>query len=133
MASKLVKTGKIFRDIQKPLELGSDLEDSIWVECEFADCELSGIHIYSAVFFRCYFEESIFYWANAFQAKFIDCKFKRCDLRGDFNEASFVRCGFENCELGDDNLGGEVKWEGAVAHECVIIGDPLPIVPSHEG
>lgn len=132
MPSNLIVSGKKFRRVQKPTELGNELEDSVWVDCEFVDCELSGIYIYNAVFSRCYFEEAIFYWANAFRARFIDCKFLHCDLRGDFTEARFVRCGFERCEVGSDNLGGEVKWKGAIAHECVVSGEALPTAPSSE-
>jgi uncharacterized protein YjbI with pentapeptide repeats len=132
MASKLITTGKVFRDIKKAKDLGSELGDSIWVDCEFENCELSGVYIYSAIFSRCIFDDVTFYWANAFQSKFIDCQFLSCDLRGDFNDASFVRCRFEKCELSDDNLGGKVEWEGAVAHECIVIGGSLPIVPAEE-
>ena len=122
-----VTTGKAFKGLKKPAELRKDLDHSVWVDCEFVDCEFSGIGLFGSVFSRCSFKEVIFYWASAFQVRFIDCKFIDCDMRGWFDESAFVRCGFENCEVGNDNLGGEVKWENSIAHECVVCGDPLPI------
>lgn len=105
-----------------------ELRKSIWIDCRLENCHLSGVHIDSALFSNCQFQDVEFYWCFAYQASFVNCTFLRCDLRGAFVETKFVRCKFEACEVGDDSLGGTTEWESAVAVECVVIGDPLPIV-----
>lgn len=123
-----IRTGEKLRGIKKHTELSRSLDDSIWVDCDLADCDLSGVCIGDAIFTKCHFEVVCLYWCHAFRATFIDCKFVNCDLRGSFDEAKFVRCGFVNCEVGDNNLGGTTEWENAVAVECVVSGSPLPVV-----
>ena len=108
------------------------LENSIWVDCRLENCHLSGVHINSALFSNCQFQDVEFYWCFAYQASFVNCTFLRCDLRGAFDETRFVRCRFEACEVGDNNLGGTTEWESAVAVDCVVIGDPLPIVEARD-
>ncbi|GAA5495123.1 hypothetical protein Rhal01_01295 [Rubritalea halochordaticola] len=122
-----IHTGETFKKLTKAEQLGKDLENSIWVDCEFSHCALDGLQIYGAIFTRCHFEKVSLYWCSAFQATFIDCKFLRCDLRGDFIEARFIRCGFDQCETGDNNLGGKTEWTNAVTVECVT-STPLPII-----
>lgn len=104
------------------------LRNSIWIDCRLENCHLSGVHIDSALFSNCQFQDVEFYWCFVYQASFVNCTFLRCDLRGDFHETKFVRCKFDACEVGDNNLGGKTSWEATVAVECVVIGDPLPIV-----
>lgn len=129
MSGHLVTTNGNFRGVQSPKKLGGDLDDSIWVDCEFIECDLSGIIISHAVFSGCRFCDTAFYSAWVFQAKFIDCKFDNCDLAGDFIQAIFVRCRFEKCDFGHADLDGVAKWEGAEAYECVVSDGSLPIVP----
>ncbi|MEO0413539.1 MAG: pentapeptide repeat-containing protein [Verrucomicrobiota bacterium] len=107
---------------------GIDLEDSIWNDCQFDKCDISGIYIAGATFRRCNFKETIFYWCSAFASEFIECQFTDCDLRGFFDGAKFRHCEFTNCKIGDDSLGGKTEWENAEAIDCRIVGNPLPIV-----
>ena len=123
-----VRIGVNYRGIGEPSELANNLDDSVWVDCEFRECQLSGAGFSGAVFANCQFNEVILYWCMAFRATFIGCRFAQCDLRGAFSEARFVRCEFVKCEVGDNNLGGTTEWEDAVAVECVVSGPPLPIV-----
>ncbi|MEM9481364.1 MAG: pentapeptide repeat-containing protein [Verrucomicrobiota bacterium] len=130
--SEKTHAGKKYSELKSEKELGREIEDSIWVDSEFSNCQLDGAHIASSIFTNCYFEKTSLYWCHAFRCTFIDCKFVRCDLRGSFDEARFVRCGFVHCEVGENNLGGSTKWENAVAVECVVAGEPLPIVEVKE-
>ena len=132
MPEPQIRLGERHQGVAKPAALSRDLADSIWVACEFKDCELSGAHISGSVFSDCVFDDVVLYWCHAFRSTFIGCTFRRCDLRGSFDEARFVRSRFEHCQVGDNNLGGTTEWENAVAVECVVIGDPLPLT-SNDG
>ncbi|MEN8772809.1 MAG: pentapeptide repeat-containing protein [Akkermansiaceae bacterium] len=118
------KLGAIIKEIPSSIEYSSPA----WVDCEFNDTNLEGANLDNHIFTRCHFEKVDFYWCYAFRATFIDCKFVNCDLRGSFAETRFIRCGFVNCQVGDNNLGGKTEWRNALAIECVIAGNPLPII-----
>ena len=122
--------GKRYRGMKSHREIGSPLENATWIDCDLQHVDLDSASIYSSVFSRCYFEKTSFYGCSAFRTQFLECKFIDCDLRGDFDEAVFLRCGFERCLVGDNNLGGITMWEDALSEECVVAGDPLPIVAS---
>jgi uncharacterized protein YjbI with pentapeptide repeats len=99
-----------------------------WIDCEFTNTNLEGADLDSHIFTRCHFEKGDFYWCHAFRAIFIDCKFVNCDLRGSFAETRFIRCGFVHCQVGENNLGGKTELRNAVAVECVVEGEALPII-----
>ena len=132
MTPPTIRADEKHNGLKKPMELADNLDYSIWVDCEFTDCELSGTEMSSAIFSKCVFEDVSLYWSSGFQSTFIDSKFLRCDLRAWFDDARFIRCSFVECEVGDDGLGGTTEWENAVAFDCVVSGDPLPIVTSKE-
>ena len=120
--------GKKFGPAIKNFPCSIENDVVIWVDCDFKSTGLSGAHLASHIFTRCHFEKGDFYWCHAYNATFIDCKFVNCDLRGSFHGVRFIRCGFVHCQVGDNELGGKTKWENAVTVECVVAGDPLPII-----
>lgn len=103
-------------------------EDSLWKDCAFKNIEYEGAMMGGSRFLNCEFDEVDLYWCHAFQSIFVDCRFRKCDLRGSFDEAIFYRSTFESCETGDDNLGGKTEWFDAHQLDCKLNGTILPIV-----
>ena len=128
MTPACIRIGEEICRVKSPEKLASNMDSSIWVNCRFDDCDLSGAQISNSMFTECHFKSVCLYWCHAFRAAFIDCEFVDCDLRGAFDEARFVKCRFTDCEVGDNNLGGTTEWEDAVSIECVVRGEALPIV-----
>lgn len=103
------------------------VENGCYVDCEFSGLVAEGAYFSSSLFVNCSFETTDLYWCHGFACHFIDCSFDSCDLRGNFTDAKFIRCRFNKCDWGVNNLGGETVWEDALAIECIIDNPPLPI------
>ena len=100
----------------------------VFRNCEFIDILADGAQIEST-FVDCTFENISWYWCIGHSPRFINCTFKKSDLRGSFYNTIFLECTFEDCETGEDNLGGETTWEESEAVDCTLLRTKLPIIP----
>lgn len=105
--------------------------ETIFYDCQLKNCTQEGVEV-DSIFVDCRFEGVDLYWCVSTGARFLNCSFVRCDLRGSFYGAVFIRCIFEDCETGRDNMGGTTEWEGAEAIDCTLVRTVLPIVPHRE-
>lgn len=106
------------------------VDDACYLNCSFEELIAEGSHFSGSLFVDCRFDRTDLYWCHAFNCHFVDCQFDRCDLRGNFDEVALIRCRFNECDYGKDNVGGVTKWKGAVALQCSVKGNPLPLAPA---
>lgn len=88
-------------------------EDSIALDCTFADYVLEGANFMDAVFVNCKFHKADFYWASMFRSKFIRCTLEDVDFRGaSMDEMIFLDCTLIRCNFQRDNLGAFTDISG---------------------
>jgi uncharacterized protein YjbI with pentapeptide repeats len=72
-------------------------------------------------FHTCYFKNIEDYWGFFNTCTLITCRFANCIFRGTaFTNCLFIQCTFTNCQFLKDNFGGECKFEGSIAYDCVV-------------
>jgi uncharacterized protein YjbI with pentapeptide repeats len=96
-------------------------EDDFFRCCDFEDFSMEGGQVTSD-FISCSFRRLDWYWTIFNNMNFIGCEFADCVFRGASLSCRFVECTLNNCRFQKDNLDGDCKFDGSVAHGCTVVG-----------
>ena len=101
---------------------GIDWHSDFFKWCDFKGFSVEGEEV-DSVFLSCSFSNVDWYWGLFHVCTFIICRFTDCVFRGSsFPDCKFVECIFTNCHFVQDNLGGNCKFDRAIAYSCTFDG-----------
>lgn len=109
---------------------------NIWLNgLQMLDQSLDGIMMSHVHFVDATFSRTSFYWCNAEDVTFTNCKLYKCDFRGGyFDDVTFDYCELLEVTFANDNLGsatriGAVRFTTSRLTNCDFMGaiycDPL--------
>ena len=103
---------------ERKLPAGTDWEENCFRYCTFLGLDEEGGGI-DSLFLECEFANCEWYWSLFNLAVFVGVKFTSCRFRGvSFSGCRFIECEFVRCEFSKDNMGGECNFRDSRWYGC---------------